>query len=309
MPLFRLCIVQSATLERDHRVTHSLVGIAGTGRMARALGALLVRAGVEIGAVGGRCGQSAEEARQFIGAERAVPVRELPRYARSIVIAVSDGAIAEVAGEIAEGGLRDGVVLHTSGAAGPEALDVLREAGNSIGVLHPLQTVPSAERGVETLPGATYAFAGDEEAAAWAAHLIVQLGGNALRVDPKFWHHYHAGAVMACNYQMTLVDAALELMEMAGIGRNAALDALGPILRATTENILNLGPEGALTGPIRRGDVGTIRRHLAAVENAWPETRQLYVAAGLRTIAVAERAGLDESAAREVRKVLMVETT
>ena len=76
-----------------------------------------------------------------------------------------------------------------------------------------------------------------------------------MRVDSKFWQHYHAGAVMACNYQMTLVDASLELMQIAGIGRSAALDALGPILRATMENVLTSGPEHALTGPIRRGDV------------------------------------------------------
>jgi predicted short-subunit dehydrogenase-like oxidoreductase (DUF2520 family) len=93
-------------------------------------------------------------------------------------------------------------------------------------------------------------------------------------------------------------------MEFAGIGRAAALDALGPILRATTENILTCGPEQALTGPIRRGDAGTITRHLAALENASPGTRQLYVAAGLRTIAVAERAGLEPSAVREVAKAL-----
>jgi predicted short-subunit dehydrogenase-like oxidoreductase (DUF2520 family) len=273
--------------------------------MAKALGALMVRAGIGVSAVGGR---SAEEARRFIGAERAVPMRELPRYARSIVIAVTDGAIPEVAAEIAGGGLRDGMVLHTSGAAGPEALGILREAGNSIGVLHPLQTVPSAERGVETLPGATYAFAGDDDAVAWARRLVVQLGGRALQLDPRFWQYYHAGAAMACNFQMTLVDAALELMATTGVGRDAALDALGPILRTTMENILTLGPEGALTGPIRRGDVGTIRRHLAAVKNTSPGTRELYVAAGLRTVALAERAGLEESAARKVEKVLMAET-
>jgi len=218
-----------------------------------------------------------------------------------------DGAIPEVAAELAEGGLRDGIVLHTSGAAGPHALEILREAGNAVGVLHPLQTVPSAEQGVEALPGATYAFAGDEGAAAWAARLVDRLGGRVLRVDPEFWQHYHAGAVMACNYQMTLVDAALELMEMAGVGRSEALDALGPILRATTENVLKSGPEQALTGPIRRGDLGTIRRHLAALENALPETRQLYIAAGLRTVPVAERAGLEASAARAVEEALGVE--
>jgi predicted short-subunit dehydrogenase-like oxidoreductase (DUF2520 family) len=292
------------TLERDHLVTEALVGIVGTGRMAKALGALMARRGIGVAAVAGRCGRSAEEAARFIGAPRAVTLGELPLHTRRIVIAVTDGAIPEVAAELTRAGLRGGIVLHTSGAIGPQALDVLRNAGNSVGVLHPLQTVPSAERGVEALPGATFAFAGDRDATQWAAELTARLGGRALRVDAERWHHYHAGAVMACNYQMTLVDAALELMEMAGIGRAAALDALEPILRQTTENILKLGPEQALTGPIRRGDVGTIRRHLAAVEDASPETRRLYVAAGLRTIAVAERAGLDKSAVLEVAKAL-----
>jgi predicted short-subunit dehydrogenase-like oxidoreductase (DUF2520 family) len=292
------------TLGRDRLLTEALVGIAGTGRMARALGALMVRRGVGVCAVAGRCGRSAEEAARFIGTARAVTLGELPVHARRIVIAVTDGAIPEVAAELAAAGLSGGIVLHTSGAMGPEALDLLRNAGNAVGVLHPLQTVPSAERGVEALPGATFAFAGDTDATAWAAELTERVGGRPLRVDAERWHHYHAGAVMACNYQMTLVDAALELMETAGIGRDAALDALGPILRQTTENVLKLGPEYALTGPIRRGDVGTIRRHLAAVENASPETKRLYVAASLRTIAVAERAGLEKSAAREVAKVL-----
>ena len=109
---------------------------------------------------------------------------------------------------------------------------------------------------------------------------------------------------MACNYQITLVDAALELMAIAGIGRDIALDALGPILRATMDNILTSGPERALTGPIRRGDVGTIRRHLAAVGDALPETRQLYITAGKRTLALAERAGLGANAAQEWRRRL-----
>jgi|HubBroStandDraft_6_1064221.scaffolds.fasta_scaffold403861_2 predicted short-subunit dehydrogenase-like oxidoreductase (DUF2520 family) len=295
---------RSDTLERDHLVTESLVGIAGTGRMAKALGALMVRRGIGVSAVAGRCSRSVEEAGRFIGAARAVTIGELPVHAQRILIAVTDGAIPEVAAELAAVGLRGGTVLHTSGATGPQALDVLRDAGNAVGVLHPLQTVPSAERGVEALPGATFALAGDGEAMNWAVELTERLGGRALRVDAERWHHYHAGAVMACNYQMTLVDAALELMGMAGIGRDVALDALGSILRQTTENVLKLGPEHALTGPIRRGDLGTIVRHLAAVEGASPETKRLYVAAGLRTIAIAERAGLEKSAAGEVARML-----
>jgi len=234
-------------------VRHHPIAIIGTGRIAKSLGALLP------------------------------PVVSLGE-SRRILIAVADDAIPAVASKLAAGGLRDAVVLHTSGAAGPDALRALRDTGNAVGVLHPLQTVPTAERGIQSLPGATYAFAGDLAAVEWARALITRLGGKELAIDPQRWHHYHAAAVMACNYQVTLT-----------------------ILRATTENILASGPERALTGPIVRGDVGTIRRHLAALETAFPETRRLYVAAGQRTIPVAKRAGLPDDAACEIARALAIE--
>lgn len=229
-----------------------------------------------------------------------VPVSD----SRHILIAVSDDAIPEAASQLAAGGLSGAVVLHTSGAAGPDALQALRDTGNSTGVLHPLQTVPTAEHGIETLPGATYALAGDEAAVRWARSLVARLGGRELAVDPRRWAHYHAAAVMVSNYQITLMDAALELMEMAGIQRSAAIEALAPIVRTTTENVLANGPEGALTGPIVRGDAGTVRGHLRALESALPETQRLYIAAGLRTVVVAGRAGLTERGAGDIVSAL-----
>jgi predicted short-subunit dehydrogenase-like oxidoreductase (DUF2520 family) len=269
------------------------IAIAGNGRIAKAIAALLSRSGVRIAAVAGR--------------ETPVSVSQLPGYANHILIAVSDDSILQVAAELASAGLRDSTVVHTSGAAGPEALAILQATGNSIGVLHPLQTVPSAERGIETLPGATWALAGDERAAEWARELVRLLEGNVLVVDPQRWALYHAAAVMACNYQVTLVDAALELMEIAGIGRAEARAALTPILRTTMENILLRGPEAALTGPIRRGDIGTIATHLEALNSARPETKGLYVAAGLRT-AAALSSSKAEAIARLLEQTLLDHT-
>ncbi len=252
------------------RMPSQPIAIAGTGRIAKALGELLTRSGVQIAAMAGRGN-----------------IGQLPLHADHILIAVSDDSIPEVAADLAAAGIRESTILHTSAAAGPEALALLRTTGNSVGVLHPLQTVPSVERGIETLPGATYAVAGDDRATAWARDLVRLLGGHAIAVDPHRWGLYHAAAVMACNYQVTLVDAALELMEIAGISRAEARNALAPILRTTMENILSYGPEAALTGPIRRGDLGTITKHMEALKLAPPDTRRLYVAAGLRTIALA----------------------
>ena len=101
---------------------------------------------------------------------------------------------------------------------------------------------------------------GTRKPAEWAEQIIRVMDGKPLLIDAQNWQSYHAAAVMACNYQVTLVDAALELMENAGVNRATALAALEPLIRTTTENILLSGPEAALTGPIRRGDSGTIRQ-------------------------------------------------
>lgn len=244
------------------------VAVVGTGRLAGTLHALLASRGCPVLAVSGRSPGAACQAGR-------------------VLIAVSDGAIASVAAGLAAGGLRGAVVLHTSGAAGPAALDALRAAGNSTGVLHPLQTVPSPEAGIRSLPGSTFAYAGDAPAAEWALAVIAALDGRPLAIEASRWALYHAAAVMACNYQAALAAAALELMQSAGIEPAEALAALAPLIRTTTDNLLAHGPARALTGPIRRGDAGTVRCHMAALRAVSPETLRLYSAAGFRTLALA----------------------
>lgn len=257
------------------------VAIAGTGNLGQALALLLRKAGLDVRTIGGR------------------QAHELVTNSRHILVAVPDDAIESVARQLLQGGLHNAIVLHTSGSAGPEALFPLRTEGCEIGVLHPLQSIPSPERGVEALPGSTFAYAGDPEACDWALALIRLLNGIPLLVDPKRWQQYHAAAVMVCNYHATLVESALELMTEAGIDRGPALEALAPLIRTTTHNILTSGPAAALTGPIRRGDTGTVRRHLAALKN--PEILALYKAAGISTVRLAN---LAEGPAAELRHVL-----
>lgn len=285
-------------------MTVESIGVAGSGRVAGALAIALGAAGVPLSVVAARSGQArAGIARQIGAADSAL--HELPRYASIALLAVSDDAIAAVAQELAESGgppLR--VALHTSGGAGPDALDALRQQGTAIGVLHPLQTIPSAEAGARSLAGSTFAYAGDPAAEAVARKLIEALEGTALRIDPPRWQYYHAAAVMVSNYQAALVEAALELMEGAGVDRPAALAALRPLIEQSTCNILKSGPRAALTGPIRRGDLGTVVRHIQAIRNAPAGVRELYAAAGLQTIALAERAGLPAGEAREIAKAL-----
>ena len=279
------------------------IGIAGTGRVAQALGRLLRLRGEPVVAVAGRNREHTARAAEFIGVE-AVSPRQLPERAGRILIAVSDTAVAAVAHRLAETGWDRGVALHTCGSRGPEILGPLARAGVACGVLHPLQTVVTPEAGVNALPGSTFAVSGDPDAVAWAERIVKLLGGTALHVAPDALPLYHAAAVMASNYVAGLLDAAAILMRAAGIDEKTALDALGPLVYAGVANALALGPEKALTGPIERGDADTVRRHLPSLAAAPRSVEGLYRAAGLHVLEVARRRGLAEAKAREIEALL-----
>jgi predicted short-subunit dehydrogenase-like oxidoreductase (DUF2520 family) len=280
------------------------IAIIGSGRVAAALGRVLRERGVAVRAIAGRDIEHARAAAEFIGGVEAVEMEAIPGLARRVLIAVSDAAIPGVAARLAKTGFVDGVVLHTAGSRGPEALAALAAGGVATGVLHPLQTFPTREIGVSSLPGTYFAITGDAAAVAWAREIVELIPGHVLAIQPERWALYHAAAVMASNYQVTLLDAALEILEQAGVARGDGLAALAPTARATLENILRLGPEDALTGPISRGDGETVRRNMQALGAVSSETQELYRAAGRRTLALAERRGLAHSLLQELEKSL-----
>lgn len=270
--------------------------------MAQALGRLLVEAGCHVAAVAGRHPARTETAARFVGAE-AVNLEQLPRLATRLLIAVSDDAIATVADTLARAGAREGLALHTSGVHGPEALAPLAEAGFSCGALHPLQTVATPEQGVNALKGAAFAVTAEGPAAAWAAEIVRLARGWMLAIPADRRAAYHAAAALASNCVVALLDAAVMLMNAAGIERAAALRALAPLVRASCENALALGPAAALTGPVRRGDTETVRRHWQALGSAPGELRELYRACSLHLIRLARKGGLSPPVARQLEEV------
>lgn len=280
------------------------IAIVGAGRVAASLGRVLRERGVPVRAIASRDIEHARAAADFIGGAEPVAIAEIPRHAARVLIAVSDAAIPEVAEQLAKAQFAEGAALHTAGSRGPEALAALSARGVSTGVLHPLQTFANPEQGAASLPGTYFAFTGDAAAAAWAAEIVHLMPGRVLTIQPERWALYHAAAVMASNYQMTLLDAALEILEAAGVARGEGLAALAPIARATLENVLRLGPQDALTGPVSRGDAETVRRNLAGLNAVSRETRELYRAAGRRTLPIAQRRGLARSLLQELENSL-----
>ncbi len=224
-----------------------------------------------------------------------------------MLIAVADDALADVATALAEAcPSGDGVALHTSGAHGEEILAPLAAKGFDCGTLHPLQTISDGDGSV--LDGVAFAISGSERAIALAERIVAALDGTALRIRPEHRAAYHAAAVMASNYITALIHAAEQLMQTAGIAGPEARRALAPLIRQSVGNCIEQGPAKALTGPIRRGDAGTVVAHLAALGSTPESLRKLYRACGIYTLDVAREGGLSAELASRIEKLLQCKT-
>ncbi len=280
----------------------SPIGIAGAGRVAQALGRLLAARGEPVGFIASRSLESARIAATFIGpAVKPVSYAELAHQARRIVIAVPDSALELVAAAL---NLQSGIVLHTCGTKGPEALQALAQRGVFCGAIHPLQTLSNPESGAAALHGAAYSISGDAPATRWAEQIVRAANGRILRIPAEGRALYHAAAVMASNYVIALLSAAQTLLAAAGIDQDEALQALGPLARTSLDNALRQGLSAALTGPIERGDVSTISAHLAALEDVRDPIPLLYCAAGLETLELARKKGLSAERAAATERLL-----
>lgn len=220
-----------------------------------------------------------------------------------VLLSVPDGAISEVCSKIARrGGFRGGqVVAHLSGALPSEVLSPARKAGACVLSMHPIQTLAEPEAGARKLKGSYFSLEGDPEALEVGRRLVEDVGGHVLELPKGTKVLYHAALCVASNYLVALVDAAVGMLRAAGV--EEGLRAILPLLSGTLENLRDLGLPRALTGPIVRGDVGTVKAHLRALSQEAPEFLELYRTLGTYTLKVA-RTELDEKVAEELEEEL-----
>jgi predicted short-subunit dehydrogenase-like oxidoreductase (DUF2520 family) len=196
-------------------------------------------------------------------------------------------------------------MIHTSGALGAEVLAPAMAAGTQIGSFHPLVAFADIERAIAALKGATVAIEGDDQLAALLSDMAERLGAHAVRLRPGSKAAYHAAAVLAAGGFIALLDAIAELGAVAGLDEAGSLSIYGPLVEGTLGNAKALGIRAALTGPMTRGDVGTLSAHLAALAEHAPGVLPLYVAAAHREIDLAlERRALAPETAAMMRDTL-----
>lgn len=262
------------------------LNIIGAGRLGQTLGRLAVMAGYRIGSVLCRREAAAEAACAFIGDGDAITHLQQVKPADMTLLSVPDGEIASVATALAASGVLPAgqVVFHASGAGEAALLAPLAGQGLYCASLHPAFSFAEPARAVQGFAGTRCALEGDERAFVPLQALASALGGQPFLLAPGGKVAYHAALAVASNYLVTLHQLALQLSASAGMAPSQAQAVIGDLMQKTLANSLALGPAAALTGPIVRGDAGTVARHRTVMTSA---EDALYCALGEATLALA----------------------
>ena len=278
------------------------VFIMGAGIVGTALAARLVRAGVPVTGLHGRQVELTDAARAISGGVGSTgDIPDILSESDAVIISVRDERVPEVAERLAKEGRlrREQILLHTSGAN--PARTILKAAlpyVRAVGTLHPLVSFADARVAVEGLREVAFGIEGDEPARALAKRIVRALGARAVFLEAENLTLYHAGAVMASNYVVALADTAQSLLIKAGVPADQALPVLIPLLASVVQNLAQVGLPGALTGPVERGDVASVERHLETLAARAPELIELYRLVGRDVLRLArEKAKLDSASA------------
>lgn len=263
------------------------VFVLGAGKVGTALSRAWRAAGVDVVGLHGRTAQASPD---------AITAGEYPatlRRATVVVVSVRDPQLEDTLEQLALSPIAHGtVVLHVSGSAEPAALSALRQQGHPCGTLHPLLPFADPARAAAAIGGAWFGIDGDPKAREVARGLATALGSRTLEIPAGEKVRYHAAAVFTSNFPALLIGSGEQLLEGIGLSADDARAALLPLFLAAIENVKAKPSAVALTGPIARADVETVRKHLEALKSA-PELRAFYVAVSRKAIPLARAAGAD----------------
>ncbi len=283
------------------------IAIIGLGKVGTAIGYLLRKAGYEIAAVSDRSPGAIERGVPYTGGAVSKDPLHAALSADAIFITTPDDLIRSLCNEIAEtGGFGPGkLVVHMSGAGGLDLLESARATGAQIASIHPLQSFVDIEGVITSLPGSTFSITAEGEIREWAVRVTTDLGGIPFFVSDEDKPLYHTAACMASNYLVTLMNTVEGIYRQMGMGEKEALRSFWPLVQGTMRNIEEKGTGKSLTGPIARGDIGTIRRHLKILGEKSPRLLALYREMGLFTTDIAVgNSTLSKDRAGEIQSLL-----
>jgi len=280
------------------------LGFIGAGTVGTALAVRLNGEDYQVTAVSSRSLTSARKLAEAVtGCHAYVNKQDVADAAELIFITTPDDAIASVAAETQWH--RGQSVVHCSGALSTDILEPARKLGARVGAFHPLQTFASIKQAIENIPGSTFAVEAEEPLSGTLKDMATTLDSHWIELKASDKVAYHAAAVIACNYLVTLVKLATDLWQSFNVPQPQAIQALLPLIRGTIHNIDTVGIPQCLTGPIARGDIETIKKHLDALEKVAPALLSTYRELGRQTIPIAHAKGkIDRHQVEELEAIL-----
>ncbi|MFL6241050.1 MAG: Rossmann-like and DUF2520 domain-containing protein [Actinomycetes bacterium] len=289
------------TSERPARLA---VGVVGAGRVGPVLASALALAGHRIVAVSAVSDASRARAAALLPGVPLRPVDDVVRAADLVLLTVPDDALAALVDGLAGAGIfrRGQLVAHVSGAHGVAVLDPATRAGALPLALHPVMTFAGVPEDVARLAGCAFGVTSPPELRPVAETLVVEMGAEPMWIAEEMRPLYHAALASGANHLVTLVNTAADLLRAAGVEQPARM--LGPLLGAALDNALRRG-DAALTGPVARGDAGTVGTHLDVLARVSPPALAVYAALARVTADRALASGqLDPTAASALLEVL-----
>ena len=278
------------------------IGIVGPGRLGTALAIELASRGYNATVIAGRNLEHATYLARRISSVAVLP-SDVVFHSDLIILTVSDDSIEPLSKELSQkGDWQKKIVLHTSGSYNADVLTALGDQGAQIGGVHPLRSFTGEEHIPE---GVYYGIEGEPQASDAACRLVNLLGGVPFMLTSGTKVLYHVAACFAANFTVALKDVADQLITEAGLTSEQANMLLVPLIEGVVANIRRNGTARALTGPIARGDSGTVKRHCKALKSTRPDLLLIYITLARQTLDLALRNGLPEIRSRDIEDVLV----
>jgi predicted short-subunit dehydrogenase-like oxidoreductase (DUF2520 family) len=278
--------------------------IIGAGKVGVSLGLALANHGFQLEYISDCDLQAARRARRIIKQGKATRDNCRAAGAAGITfICVPDGLIAKVAKDLSTLNLRGKYVFQTSGAVSSEVLQPLSRQGAAVASLHPVQTFAAAPPDPDIFQGIFFGLEGDQKAVKLGQFLARKLQAGVILISPDNKALYHLACSITSNFMVVLLSEAKSLFELLGFEEKIYLEVIYPLLDKTLDNVRELGCEQSLTGPVLRGDIETVRKHLQALSQK-PGLERLYRLMSLQALNLAEKRGLEKRKVKALKHLL-----
>lgn len=267
------------------------IGFIGAGKVGCTFGRYLNDNGFAVKGYYSRSRDSAIRGAEGVEGKVYSTIQEILNECNIIFITTPDDTIQKVVSLISQENKieEEQIFVHMSGALSSAILSPLKEKGAYIYSLHPLQAFSNIETAYKALSKTVFSIEGDEEKLNKIYGIIKKCGNECIKIKKEQKPLYHAAACVVSNYLVTLLDYGFRYFEVLGIDKEITIKALYPLIAGTVENVRQLGPSKALTGPIARGDANTIAKHIENLKHNSPELVQLYKILGLETMKLVQK--------------------